>query len=1057
MTRRPILRNRIWALALALVLIAAGAAFAQGEWISLNGNAVPGAEPELLTLESNNTEITLRISLPGFYLEQLMAEGLIYDRISVPGCATTEQIGMPELPVVRATLALPPQADVQGSIKSGEFRAISDLQVFPFQTPTTDEDPIVFDIDRGYYESGVPFPEIEFEVAEPATWRDLRVVQIVWSPFVYDPISGVLEIAESAEVRLTFSGPGTGTDAPIGPYNITPAFENSYAHTLVNFQSLNIASRQRDAADPTYDYLVIADPALAANAKLAELVAAHQAEGLAVLVVDTSTTGSTASEIKSYLTTFYSTNANTYVLFVGDVDAIPLYSWDGNPSDSWYTFLDGGDMYAEVGLGRFPAKNDADLNMMIDKTLDWIDNTYGGAWQQKSVLIAHKQEYPGKYTACKETIRTYSYVYDAPTFDTVYGGAGGSCQDATDAIEDGRVLVNYRGHGSATTWSSWDTSSASFTTTMAHALSTNGMNPVVYSIACVNMSLSGSAECLAEAFMVDTDGAVAFLGATQPSYTTPNHDFDRYLYRAPYDKAIAPISLILMDANAELYDQYGAGSYGETNIKMYLWLGDPAIEIPVAGLLSPESLTAAPDGEIAIDLSWTDRTSDEDGFEIERKPAGGAWSVLDTVTASVVSYSNEGLSEGSEYSYRVRAYKGSDYSLYSNSATTATLPAAPSDLFAQTLVGGEVYLVWTDNSGGESGYIVERATADKLDWSPLATLGSNSESYTDSGMGECETYSYQVRAYNIGGESANAGPAAATTLPNPASGLSAQALNSESIQLDWTDNSAGETGYRVLGKLAGETDYSEYAQVDADAIQYQVDSLDEATTYSFKVCAVGVGGDSPTTNDASATTLPNAPDGLSAHGVSESSVALAWSDNSGGESGYRIERLLAKDGEFEVVGVVAADASEFEDDSLTEATLATYRVRAFTDINDSAPSNEVQAASLPAAPSDLVGVVVSHSELEISWIDNSGGEAGYVIERADADDKGDFEEVGRVESNVVVFADEGLSAGTTYLYRVAAYVAQDFSAYSDEVELTTEGDPSGDDDDDDDDACGCGL
>ena len=69
-----------------------------------------------------------------------------------------------------------------------------------------------------------------------------------------------------------------------------------------------------------------------------------------------------------------------------------------------------------------------------------------------------------------------------------------------------------------------------------------------------------------------------------------------------------------------------------------------------------------------IGLSWTDNATGEDGFSIERKQSGGAYSEITTVGPNVTSHTDGGLSPNVPYSYRVRAFvnPGPVYSGYSN-------------------------------------------------------------------------------------------------------------------------------------------------------------------------------------------------------------------------------------------------------------------------------------------------------------------------------------------------------------------------------------------------------
>jgi len=72
-----------------------------------------------------------------------------------------------------------------------------------------------------------------------------------------------------------------------------------------------------------------------------------------------------------------------------------------------------------------------------------------------------------------------------------------------------------------------------------------------------------------------------------------------------------------------------------------------------------------------MELSWTDNSTDEDGFNVERSPDGSSWSPLTTVTAA--SYTDNGLTDGTQYCYRVSAYNGSGSSDYTNTECGTTL------------------------------------------------------------------------------------------------------------------------------------------------------------------------------------------------------------------------------------------------------------------------------------------------------------------------------------------------------------------------------------------------
>jgi PKD repeat protein len=82
----------------------------------------------------------------------------------------------------------------------------------------------------------------------------------------------------------------------------------------------------------------------------------------------------------------------------------------------------------------------------------------------------------------------------------------------------------------------------------------------------------------------------------------------------------------------------------------------------------------------------------------------------------------------------------------------------------------------------------------------------------------------------------------------------------------------------------------------------------------------------------------------------------------------------------------------------------------------------------PAAPSNLVTTAVSSSQITLSWADNSNDETGFAIERAVGG--GAWLPLTQVGANVTSYANTGLSAGTTYQYRVKALNDAGSSGYA---------------------------
>jgi C1A family cysteine protease/predicted secreted protein len=96
----------------------------------------------------------------------------------------------------------------------------------------------------------------------------------------------------------------------------------------------------------------------------------------------------------------------------------------------------------------------------------------------------------------------------------------------------------------------------------------------------------------------------------------------------------------------------------------------------------------------------------------------------------------------------------------------------------------------------------------------------------------------------------------------------------------------------------------------------------------------------------------------------------------------------------------------------------------------------------PAAPSNLTAQAVSISQINLTWVDNSNDETGFKIERCSSAGCSDFAQVATVGANVTSYSNTGLTAATSYNYRVRAYNDAGDSGYSNTASATTYAPPT---------------
>jgi M6 family metalloprotease-like protein/MYXO-CTERM domain-containing protein len=92
------------------------------------------------------------------------------------------------------------------------------------------------------------------------------------------------------------------------------------------------------------------------------------------------------------------------------------------------------------------------------------------------------------------------------------------------------------------------------------------------------------------------------------------------------------------------------------------------------------------------------------------------------------------------------------------------IPVAPTGLTASAVSSSSIALVWTDASDNEDGFKIERREGSSGLYSEIATLSSNSSSFTDTGLQPDTLYFYRVLAFNSTGNSGYSNEASATTL-----------------------------------------------------------------------------------------------------------------------------------------------------------------------------------------------------------------------------------------------------------------------------------------------------
>lgn len=237
---------------------------------------------------------------------------------------------------------------------------------------------------------------------------------------------------------------------------------------------------------------------------------------------------------------------------------------------------------------------------------------------------------------------------------------------------------------------------------------------------------------------------------------------------------------------------------------------NPNLSLLKAFPAAPTGLTVTPYLSSRLDLFWKDNASNENGYVIERKTAGGSYAQIAAVGANTAKYSDTSAAIGTSYYYRVKATGNFD-SGYSNEASGLLLkfnvmpdidydrliPDAPDNLVASSVPGDPkgVKLTWQASTSAIDGYIIERKSGSG-EWEMSSTVGYDKTSVTESGLNNTQSYSYQVRAYKM---FLNSKPSNTVVYaPNASSGGSSGGSSGVNGQVD-LDFFIGKSSYSING------------------------------------------------------------------------------------------------------------------------------------------------------------------------------------------------------------------------------------------------------------------
>jgi hypothetical protein len=179
--------------------------------------------------------------------------------------------------------------------------------------------------------------------------------------------------------------------------------------------------------------------------------------------------------------------------------------------------------------------------------------------------------------------------------------------------------------------------------------------------------------------------------------------------------------------------------------------------------VAPTGLSAVAQSQSQVGVTWTDNSSTETAFIIERCTGQNCSNITQIAIAPArigtgsTTFADTTVLQGTTYSYRVAAVNAAGQSAYSNTAANVTVPIPPTAPTIFTAANGangngntrSVILAWTDTSNNETGFTIQRATNATFTSSlNTQTVATNAVTVTQTGLSRNTQYYYRIQSNN---------------------------------------------------------------------------------------------------------------------------------------------------------------------------------------------------------------------------------------------------------------------------------------------------------------------
>ena len=558
-----------------------------------------------------------------------------YDVITLPGCDLTGEVGLPQLPVLSLTLALPAGARVSELeiLEAESTELLAKFHPVPAQHPRILPVP-GFDIpsrpfvdpDPSVYHGRRPYPAQIAELLSAGRLGGTRLVGLALYPVQFVPTVGKLRFFRRMSIRLHYdlveeAAPGSSRR---DQDTVVRVLSDNDATVRLSSDPSRVSNTRLEAGD--YEHVIITGDS-SFDAAFAPLVAWKTVKGVPSTIVPvtwitaTYPGDDTPDCIRNFITDAHNTWGTVWFLLGGDTDWVPtrrayamtceagahtdeddigcdMYfanldgTWNADGDDIYGELTDDVDLYPEVFVGRAPVRTADEASAFVEKVVDYESSPLDDF--QLEMLMAAEVLWTDPFTDSGIALNRIDRESIPPRYDPItklYETLGNeSAESVKAALNSGQGHFFHSGHAWYTVMSCGDGSLYRWDIA---ELTNADRQPLVYSIGCWPAAFDLPEDCIAERFLQNPGGGgVAFVGNSRYGWASPGNPgfgyserFMQEFYRVLFVERISSAGAVLAAAKAAFvplsqeenvyrWHQYQINLLGDP--EMPVWTAQPA-------------------------------------------------------------------------------------------------------------------------------------------------------------------------------------------------------------------------------------------------------------------------------------------------------------------------------------------------------------------------------------------------------------------------------------------------------------------------------------------------